>query len=330
MFIFTAHAQIIEGCGVAAAGQSSRPRRGVVQRKNYGIGSVHLKMAQALSHEDLQKFHKDGYFVLDNFLTAEQCDYLRTRAIEIANKTDFSQHPVVIFGTKNQSRASTDYFITSGDKIRYFFEEGAKGEDGKLALEPNAALNKMGHALHVLDPDFKEATFSNGIKSVAKSLNLKKPCIPQSMVIFKPPKIGSAVKPHQDSTFLYTTPMNLVGFWIALEDADLDNGCMWFAPGSHKSGIVGRVKRRYNNDYVDTFFEGEEPSTKPEEFVAVPTKKGSLVLIHGEVVHKSGANTSDRSRTIFTFHLYDAGTSAWSEENWLQPTEDVKFPFLYE
>ena len=77
-------------------------------------------------------------------------------------------------------------------------------------------------------------------------------------------------------------------------------------------------------------YKGEMPSTKPEDFVPVPAKKGSLVLIHGEVVHKSGSNTSDRSRNIYTFHLYDAGTSIWSGENWLQPTEDLPFPFLYE
>lgn len=43
------------------------------------------------------------------------------------------------------------------------------------------------------------------------------------------------VRPHQDGTFLHTTPLRLLGIWIALEDAEVDNGCLWFAPGSHKS-----------------------------------------------------------------------------------------------
>lgn len=285
----------------------------------------------ALRPEEVQKFHREGYLVVEDFITAEQCEYLRARAFEIVGKTDFDQHPIVTFGTKStaQKHAKTDYFLNSGDKVRFFFEEDSIGDNGKLSVAPEVALNKMGHALHALEPDFKEVTLGDSVKKIAKSLNLKNPCVVQSMVIFKPPKIGGVVKPHQDSSFLYTSPMNLVGFWIALEDADVENGCLWFAPGSHKSGIVGRLKRHYNSDNIDTVYEGDAPSTKPDEFVSVPVRKGSLVLIHGEVVHKSGANCSDRSRNIYTFHLYDAGTSTWSKDNWLQPTEDLPFPFLY-
>ena len=43
-----------------------------------------------------------------------------------------------------------------------------------------------------------------------------------------------AVVPHQDGTFLITQPSNVIGIWIALEDATIDNSCLWFIPGSHK------------------------------------------------------------------------------------------------
>ena len=191
-------------------------------------------------------------------------------------------------------------------------------------------MNKMGHALHVLDPDFKAATQSDKVRGVARSLGLKKPLIVQSMVIFKQPHFGGTVSPHQDSTFLFTTPMNVLGFWIALEDADTENACLWFAPDSHKSGISSRFVRTTAADgTVSTILKGSNPNLEEEKFVATPVRKGTLVLIHGEVVHKSEENSSDRSRNIYTFHLYDAGTSVWSEENWLQPTEQVPFPSLY-
>ena len=287
----------------------------------------------ALSKDDVETFHRDGYLLVENFLSHEECDRLRESAFDLVEKADFSLHPAITFSTKvtEGSLYKADYFLNSGDKIRFFFEEGAVDQHGKPMLNPKVAMNKIGHALHELEPCAKEITFSDKVKEVAKSLKLQKPCVVQSMVIFKPPKIGGEVKPHQDSTFLYTLPMNLLGFWIALEDADLENGCMWFAPGSHTKGILGRLKRKTEeNGVVSTFFEGDTPSTHPDEFVAVPVKKGSLVLIHGEVVHKSHANLSERSRNIYTFHLYDAATSAWSESNWLQPTDTLPFSVLYE
>lgn len=54
------------------------------------------------------------------------------------------------------------------------------------------------------------------------------------------PKIGGEVQPHQDSSFLYTDPPSVVGLWWALEDATLENGCLWSLPGSHASGVARR------------------------------------------------------------------------------------------
>ena len=191
-------------------------------------------------------------------------------------------------------------------------------------------MNKIGHALHVLDPKFKATTQNDKVRGVARSLGMKKPLIVQSMVIFKQPHFGGTVTPHQDSTFLFTTPMNVIGFWIALEDADAENACLWFVPNSHQSGISARFVRTTADDgTVSTVLEGSSPNQERKKYVATPVKKGTLVLIHGEVVHKSEENRSDRSRNIYTFHLYDAGTSVWSKDNWLQPTEAVPFTPLY-
>lgn len=102
------------------------------------------------------------------------------------------------------------------------------------------------------------------------------------MYHWKAPGVGSEVAVHQDSTFLHTTPPSVVGLWLALEDATLDNGCMWAAPGVHKDG----VHRRFVHRDGKMSFEGEGlPHVDPGAFVPLPVKAGSLVLLHGANIH---------------------------------------------
>ena len=284
--------------------------------------------------KDFDQFQRDGYLVLKDFLTDEECDDLRKRCHEIVENEDFSDHPRAIFTTQNKKeallQANTDYFITSGDKIRYFFEEGAIGEDGQLTVPKHLSLNKIGHALHEFEPAFKRVATCDKVKTIAKRFDFKHPAIVQSMYIFKQPSIGGSVVSHQDSTFLTVTPNTLLGFWIALEDADMENSCLWFAPGSQNIEVKRHLVRTVNDSgSVGVKVEGTNEFPSDSEFVPVPVKKGSLVLIHGTVVHKSEPNTSDRSRHIFTFHLFDSGVSKWSEKNWLQPSNVAPFRSLY-
>ncbi|KAL5477047.1 hypothetical protein EMCRGX_G023789, partial [Ephydatia muelleri] len=287
------------------------------------------KNNMSLTEEQVEAFGRDGCLVVEGFLSSDECDEIKQRAYKIITEADLSKHPMVTFETRANKQATSNYFITSGDKIRFFFEEGAVDEQGKLTVPIDRALNKMGHALHALDPVFKNYTFGDKVKGVAQSLKLKRPTIVQSMVIFKQPNIGGDVRPHQDSTYLDTTPRSLIGFWIALEDADVENGCLWFIPGSQGTEVRQRMVRTTIDGALATKFEGTQLDVKEEDFVAAPVKKGALVLIHGQVIHKSEMNKSPRSRNIYTFHLYDAGVSEWSKDNWLQPSEELPFPYLY-
>lgn len=281
----------------------------------------------SLSSEQFDRFNEDGYLLIQNFLTHSECDTLRDACHRIIKDADFNDVPNVIFDTVKNQQAREEYFMRSADKVRFFFEEDVFTEDGELNCPKEKSLNKIGHALHDLVPEFKQVTYSNKMKGIFKSLQLKKPAIIQSMYIFKQPKIGGKVVPHKDSSFMYTEPTKLHGVWIALEDAEVDNGCMWFVPGSHREGTSYRFLRNDTESGIVTAFEGQQPQNKPEEYVVAPVKKGGLVIIHGDVVHKSEQNHSNRSRHVYTFNVYDAALATYSPQNWAQPAES--FSLLY-
>jgi len=88
--------------------------------------------------------------------------------------------------------------------------------------------------MHDLHPSFESFSYSQVVKTLCRDVMLyKKPCIAQSMYIFKNPKIGGEVGAHKDSTFLITDPLSVCGIWISLDSASKENGCMWGVPGSH-------------------------------------------------------------------------------------------------
>ncbi|KAF2362222.1 Phytanoyl-CoA dioxygenase [Trinorchestia longiramus] len=283
-----------------------------------------------LSAQKLKEFHRNGYAVVENFLTADEVSSVRAACDRLVEEMDVTQHPSTVFTTTCQTQSRSQYFLESGDKVRFFFEKDALDESGNLKVPKHLSLNKIGHALHWQVPEFRRISFADKIKSVAQSLRFVDPAVVQSMYIFKQPGYGGEVTPHKDSTFLATDPPSCVGLWFPLEDTTLDNGCLWFSPGSHQTPTTRRfVRCRDADGLLMTKFTAPPDADDPTKYVAVPVNKGSLVLIHGCVDHKSDRNTSDRSRHVYTFHIIEQHNTRWDANNWLQPTENMPFTSLY-
>jgi phytanoyl-CoA hydroxylase len=262
----------------------------------------------------MASYEQDGFLVLEGFAGEDECDRLRRRAEELVQGFDPAE-VVSIFSTHEQNRLTDDYFLSSGDKIRFFFEENAFLPDGRLKYEKEKSINKIGHALHDLDPVFDRFSRDQKVRDLAAAIGMEHPLLVQSMYIFKQPNIGGEVTCHQDSTFIYTEPIDIAGLWFALEDATIENGCLWAIPGGHRAGLKSRWVRTPEGSMQFEVYD-TEPWPK-DELVPLEVKKGTLIVLDGLLPHCSFENRSPRSRHAYTLHLIEA-TAKYLADNWLQ------------
>ncbi len=267
-----------------------------------------------LTAEQIEAFRGDGFLVLERFVASAACDELRARAEALVAGFD-AEALRSVFSTTSRVQDRDDYFLGSGGGIGFFFEEEAFDAAGELTVPKERALNKMGHAMHDLDPVFDRFSRNPEVAAVVADIGLADPLLLQSMYIFKQPGIGGEVVPHQDATFLRTEPSSVMGLWFALEDADRDNGCLWALPGGQNLGL----KSLYRRD-PEAGMAMEALDETPFDLAggsALEVHKGTMIVLHGLLPHWSAPNRSPRSRHAYTLHVIDGGAS-YLDDNWLQ------------
>ncbi|CAD7929249.1 unnamed protein product [Amoebophrya sp. A25] len=191
-------------------------------------------------------FDHFGFLHLKGFCTEAECDAMLARMGQLVDSWDPSEGQTFRTDAKQEeAQGSSDYFLDSANRTHFFTEPDARDADtGALIVEKACSLNKVGHGIHVTDDIFRDYCFSARMTDLVRSLGWQRPVVPQSMYIFKQPRIGGQVTAHQDSTFLYTEPrQTCLGLWLALEPATLRNGCLWVRPFSHREPVRRRFRR---------------------------------------------------------------------------------------
>jgi phytanoyl-CoA hydroxylase len=363
-------------------GTCTQSDNSVSSQSCYWLGGFERTVPPEAS-DSCRYFQRNGFLLVKQFVSQETCRAMKnTMADLVLTHWHPNDDPrkMEAFGTDDrQNTARGDYFLDSAENIHFFAEPAAL-----LAVEPSTssatngsasrlrpeyegvnkvrALNKAGHALH-LPPKlydgtnnvFHEYCQSSKVRHLVTDLGWNDPVVPQSMYIFKQAKTGGVVNSHQDSTFLFTTPyQSCLGLWLALDDATLENGCLWVRPKSHREPVRRQYKRNplhfgsdRDEDSVDdgggqgstatpmfvmedlcehdVSWDGGVPEGGVDGllgagFVPVECKAGDLVSFCGELDHLSLSNTSDRARHTFQLHLVEGASEnvTWCGSNWLQ------------
>jgi len=180
------------------------------------------------------------------------------------------------------------------------------------------------HFPHKISRLIKENLSHPAVISILKKIvspNLK--CMQSMLFVKAPGKAGQAW--HQDEFYIPTRDKSLIGVWIAIDDATIENGCLWIIPGSHLPGFMRKRIPNFCDEYadIDTVDVTEFAEDKQ---VPVEVKKGSVVFFNGYTLHSSKRNkTVDCFRTALVNHYMSAESMLpWDQDGKLGSTEDLR------
>lgn len=180
------------------------------------------------------------------------------------------------------------------------------------------------HFPHKISPVIHDFLAQESIVNVlTKVVSPNVKCMQSMLFVKGPGKAGQAW--HQDEFYIPTRDKSLIGAWIAIDDATIENGCLWIIPGSHMPGyMMPRVKNN-SSEYadVDTI---DVTGYRKEEIIPVEVKSGTVVFFNGYVLHSSLRNkTAANFRTALVNHYMSAESMLpWDQDGKLPPTEDMR------
>lgn len=268
-------------------------------------------------------YRENGYAVITKHANVTDVEGLRHAAMEIIKDFHDTSTEATCFSSQNTTGrlSHNTRFLESASKISCFLEEQQETVNN---YGVPTAVNKIGHAMHDLNPIFSKFSRAPTVKRVAAAIGMEGAALVQSMYIVKGARVGGVVVPHRDATFLAPISCksdDCLGLWWALQPATLQNGCLWVVPRSHNDE---RKIRRFVRKGNSLTFEGEPEVDYYDEsaFVPLPVDVGDLIVLHGAVVHKSSHNYSDFSRHAYSIHLVK---DRLSDDCWLQRPKDLPF-----
>ena len=151
-------------------------------------------------------------------------------------------------------------------------------DDGPLSYRP---------MMHLTSPDLQAVASDARWGPIVMPLLGDDVRLYWEQAVAKPPQARTELPWHQDNGYTPTIPEEYVTCWLALDDADEQNGCIWVLPGSHLQGTLD------HHDGSGPFRVGYDGG---DDGVPVPIRRGSVLVFSSLIMHRSGPNVTDRPR----------------------------------
>ena len=238
-------------------------------------------MNMALTNEQKQEFETDGYLIVRNLLTQSEVKRVKRRADLIAS---------------GEAEHVPSQLIQQEPAI-HRREVVAKSKINAVRKLGNLARHDEVMRAHATNPKIVDV-IADLIGSDIKLLG--------DQLFMKPAGHGSRKPYHQDSkSWTQIIPYSLVSCWAALDDATVENGCLWVIPGSHKWGLLGEKGQQE--------IEKKAILGRANNEVPVELKVGDCSFHHSLLLHSSHANRSSKRRRGYATHYMSAKSRDLSE-----------------
>ncbi len=242
-------------------------------------------MQNGLSPEDIDRWQRDGFVILEGFAKPDVLDAMRARVIELVRIAD------------------ADGSI--GDA--YVVPETALADQPR----PEERTSKV-FRVHRNEPVFRAfAEDERLLDCVASLIGPNLDCFLSQFIFKRPTALGQPW--HQDAFYFPFDRGPQVGVWLAVTDATPDNGPLWVLPGSHREAVHDVVpdKREHANFAYVEIVDHDMATARP-----VLMKAGDLLLFHSHLMHRSTDNLASEERAAMVYHYAEAGTIDGSQEKW--------------
>lgn len=260
------------GPGLLEIDEAERIRRLLYRQDATQRARIHPRFPDALSGEDIAFYEREGYLAMDGFLSSAEVAACQAGLSDLIHQ-----------------RVAWDDKV--GIQEEPYYREGKIDE---RIDDPELRVRKIWQFCQI-EPRLRDVAFHPRLIPVLDQLIGPGHRLIQDMALVKPPFHGSEKPWHQDTAYFDWTPIGgIVGVWIALDEATVENGCMQVIPGTHRDGPAPHFHLRD--------CQMADQRVQVERAVVVPLKPGGILIFSGLLHHGTPPNLSGDRRRAFQCH----------------------------